>query len=276
MSKKARLSRDQKRKQKLAKRQVRRPLVESQAYQGNRYRSEQFVKPLFETELGIYEGYLISERELTDDDVEDDLEALIDALRASPVSEFFYNADLQEKHGLGGYVHSTIFIRWREMYETRRLPARDDLIGIVRTILGSLEVWRSKSASSRGYLSYLDGFMKKMGVSIQVFERDGEMFQLVADPPPDELYEVGAMWLAGSVEAHRRFVELANELLQQGRSEQVQNACQKLLGLVGTVERPEFPILSELSIRAQKVQGELARFDFAPGLKSLIAKVAGW
>jgi hypothetical protein len=271
MSKKSRLSRNQKRQQKLAKRERREASDSALSYTGNRYKKADFVKPLYETEMGIYEAFVVSGRELVDDDVEDALEDLIGALRERPVAELIFpmpGDDSQPE----GWVPTTILPHWQRMLEVQTLPARDDLIGILRTILGSLGTWRSQSASSRGYLNYLEGFMMKMGVRVHVETSGGEP---ILEPPVDELAEVGEMWLAGSPEARQRFTALANELIEQGKSQQVVDACQKLLGSIGTPSRPEFPILSELSIRAQKAQQKLAAPESAPGIKSFLARLTG-
>jgi hypothetical protein len=272
MSKRTRLSRDQKRKQKLAKRQRRQPQWESQAYAGNRYKTAEFVEPLCEAEKGIYDLYVISGREITDEDVEVGLEELIDDLRSLPVSDLIAERHADESGVLQASIPRLILNHWEGLRESRPFPARDDLIGILRTILGSLEVWRSRSASSRGYLNYLEGFLNRLGYRVEVRSNAGEPISA----GPQELYEVGEMWLAGSLEARHRFTALADELLQQGQSEQVVNACQRLLGTIGSPTRPEFPILSELSIRAQKEQQKLAGPQFAPGLKNFISRLAGW
>ncbi len=264
MSKKSRLSRNQKRQQKLAKRDRRQSEDSSLAYTGNRYKTVELVKPLFETEMGIYEAFVVSGRELTDDDVEEELEELIGALRERPAAELIFPKSDDGRPA--GLVPAAILPHWEQMLGNRKLPARDDLIGILRTIFGSLETWRSRSASSRGYLNYLEGFMNKMGVRVQLANDE---------PPVDELAEVGQMWLAGSPEARQRFTALANELLEKGQSQQVVDACQKLLGSIGTPTRPEFPIVSELSIRAQNAQQKLAAPEYAPGIKSFLSRLAG-
>jgi hypothetical protein len=53
------------------------------------------------------------------------------------------------------------------MADRQALPKREDVIGVVRTILGSLETWRSQSMHSRGYLQFLEGFLKKAGVNVR-------------------------------------------------------------------------------------------------------------
>jgi hypothetical protein len=273
MSKKSRLSRDQKRKQKLAKRNRRVPDLPALPYTGNRYKSPEFVEPLFQTEQGIYDIFMISGREITDDDVEEGLLELIDDLRARPAAELIFEAVPAEGESLDASVAALILNHWHRLLDAGRLPPRDDLIGILRTILGSVDVWRSKSMSSRGYLNYLEGFMQKAGYRIIVRDaEDGAPRQ----QPPDELYEIGQMWLAGSPEARQQFTAFANELLERGESQKVVDVSQRLLAELGSPTRPEFPILSELSIRAQKEQRHIAGPPETPGLKRFISRLIGW
>lgn len=257
MSKKSRLSHDQKRKQKLAKRERRQPEPPAQAAPADRYRSPEFIKPLYETELGIYESYVVSGRKLTDAEVERDLKLLISRLRVMPVAELLYPTAAGVNEGPTNWAGVGIAYRWRDLFDRDVLPARDDLVGLLQTILGSLDVWRSRQADSRGYLNHLEGFMNKLGVRAQLVDPDGE--------PVDELYEIGELWLAGSPEARRRFTELAHEIISAGDPERVVNACQRLLGRLNSVNRPEFTILSELSIRAQNSPIRSARGMSARG-----------
>ncbi len=272
MSKKSRPSHAQKRKQKLAKRESRKPQNESHAFTGNPYRSKAFVKPLYKTEIGIYEGFVISDRKLTDADVQRELQILIERLRSEPMAELLYPPGTRVKSAeFDGWATTGILHRWGEMFELQTLPDGDDLIGILQTILGSLETWRSRSASSRGYLSYLEGFLTKLGVSVKVIVPDGTS---IPEEQLDELYEVGELWLAGSPEACRRFTLLANELLEKGNPDRVVNACQKLLGRIGSPTRPEFAILSELSIRAQNTPAKNSRTEMGSGLMRFIARLS--
>jgi hypothetical protein len=268
MSKKSRLSHAQKRKQKLAKRNRRLPELAPAPYTGNRYRSKEFVRPLFETEKGIYDLFVISGREMTDDDVEQEIFELIDQLRTRPVAELISGA-VPDDEPLEASIASLILRKWSRLLDVGGLPPRDDLIGILRTIL---EVWRSKSMSSRGYLNYLEGFMLKAGYQIRVESVDDE----IPDEQPDELYEIGQMWLAGSSEARHRFAAFANELLERGQSQTVVDTSQRLLGEIGSPNRPEFPILSELAIRAQQQQRPVAARAPAPGLRNFISRLTGW
>jgi hypothetical protein len=273
MSKKSRLSHDQKRRQKLAKRSRRQPDTPSLAYTGNRYKSPEFVEPVFQTEQGIYDIYVISGREITDDDVEQGLTELIDKLRARPAGELILELTPGKGESRDASVVALVLSHWHNLLDAGQLPPRDDLIGILRTILGSIEVWRSKSSSPRGYLNYLEGFMLSAGYQIRVESpEDGTP----REQPLNELYEIGRMWLAGSPEARQEFTALANELLERGESQRVVAVSQKLLAEVGSPTRPEFPILSELSIRAQKEQRQIASAIPARGLKNFIARLRGW
>jgi len=273
MSKKFRLSRDQKRKQKLAKRQSRAGDSTSLAYTGNRYRSKELVGSVFQTDQGIYDAYVLSRRTLTDRDVEQEILGLIDGLHARPAAELIFEAMPDSGDGWEGTVGSLILQHWGTLLETNGLPARDELIGILRTTLGSIETWRSKSMSSRGYLNFLEGFMHKLGYQIRIESADGDEWPAAA---PDELYEIGRIWLAGSSEARQQFADFANELIGRGQVQQVIDASRRLLGELASTARPEFPILSELSIRAQKAQQATASPPSSPGLKSFVSRLSGW
>lgn len=266
MSKRNRLSRDQKRKQKLAER----PARERPGAAGHdRYRSPKFVNVTFETEVGIYEGYVISRREITDYEVELALRQLIVELRTTPAAELI-SANCGEAAADREPVDICVLYRWRDLLDEGKLPQRDDLIGVLGSILRSVDTWRSRSASSRAYLNYLEGFLQQLGVSVQEIDSAGNP---VKDERVDELYEVGRMWLAGSDEARRRFLAQADEILKTGDPDQVVDAAQRLLPLV-TPQKPEFAVLSELSIRAQKVPRS-DQHGFASGIKSFVARLGG-
>src|SRR3954464_982109 len=80
-----RLSRDQKRKAKLKKRGERSRTHESLAYAGRKYKTEENTPVFFRTEVGIYESYVMYDRELTDDAVESAVEKLVIRMREGPL-----------------------------------------------------------------------------------------------------------------------------------------------------------------------------------------------
>ena len=169
-----RLSRDQKRKAKLKKRSERSGKHESLAYHGKKYRTPEFVPILHRTEIGIYETYVMLDRELTDDEVEAALERLIIHLRqkALPVLGDSGQPTGSEDDEDEGLILGNIRRNWQDLADRGGLPGRDDLIGVLRTILHSLEIWRGQSLHARGYLHYIEGFMKETGVRVQKLDPD--------------------------------------------------------------------------------------------------------
>ena len=58
---------------------------ESLAYHGQKYKTAEYVGVIHRTEVGIYETYVMTNRTLTDDEVEADLERLILRMREGPL-----------------------------------------------------------------------------------------------------------------------------------------------------------------------------------------------
>jgi hypothetical protein len=166
------LSRDQKRKAKLKKRAERSPKHEALAYAGGKYRTEQYAPVFFQTELGIYESYVLSANELTDDEVEAAISRLVIRMREGPLPPLSETDELSVTGGWSDLVIANIRRNWRILEEKGTLPGRDDLIGVLRSILNSIEVWRSKSLHPQGYLRYIEGFMKKLGVSVRAVKSE--------------------------------------------------------------------------------------------------------
>ena len=52
--------------------------------------------------------------------------------------------------------------RWKELFEHRLQPKRDNLIGIIRTTLSSIETRGEMHLSPRGYLDYLPKFLNSI------------------------------------------------------------------------------------------------------------------
>ena len=168
MGKNDRLSRDQKRKAKLKKRAARSPKHESLAYSGSKYTTGAYVPILFRTEVGIYESFVMLGRELTDDDVEAAIVTLILRMREGPLPPLGESNEVTiTEDGEEELIIENIRRNWRILAEEGSLTIRDDLIGVLRTILHSISVWRSKSLHSRSYLTYIEGFLKKLGVSVE-------------------------------------------------------------------------------------------------------------
>ncbi|SIO13797.1 hypothetical protein SAMN05444166_2653 [Singulisphaera sp. GP187] len=168
MGKRDRLSHDQKRKAKLKQRAERTGKHEKLAYSGRKYKTEEFAPILFRTEVGIYESYVICGRELTDDLIEAAIERMVIQMRKGPLPHFFKSNVITVVEGNEEeLVIESIRRNWEILEEKGEMPGRDDLIGVLRTILHSLDLWRSQTLHPQGYLHFLEGFMKKLGVSIE-------------------------------------------------------------------------------------------------------------
>jgi hypothetical protein len=245
MGKHDRLSRDQKRKAKLKKRAARSHKHESLAYAGRRYKTDEYAPIFYRTEVGIYEVYVMCDRELVDDEVEAAIERLVIQMRQGPLPPLTESDVITiTEGGEEDLVIANIRRNWRFMEEKGTLPNRDDLIGVLRTILNSIAIWRSQSLHSQSYLHYVEGFMKKLGVSVRPVTPDLEP---LPEPEEDPLLLIGRTWIAAGDEAAKaEFADQVESLLRAGESERVTDVCQQLLG--ETDEMSVVPLLSEFAV----------------------------
>ena len=155
-----------KRKEKQERRAARTP---SLAYTGSKYRKSKFVTLMLETETAIHEADVLADRNLTDDIVKDALTEMVTRMRrgvAMPTLDELPAEDRQTFDEQDFLMHN-IKNHWEWYFEKHPPFGRDALVGILRTILGSIDVWTSTSCDSRGYLEYIEGFLGKAGVSVR-------------------------------------------------------------------------------------------------------------
>ncbi len=153
-------------KKRRAERQRRRQKAEPLAYRGNKYKTDELVPVVFQTEVGIYESFVMSDRQITDHDVRAALEWLIRGIRGGTIAVLPPQpqpSDAPRGSRTESLITWNIRRHWDEYFEEEPFPGRDNLIGVLRTILGSIEVWGNMSPTSRGYLRYLEGFMGQVG-----------------------------------------------------------------------------------------------------------------
>lgn len=245
MGKRNRRNRAKKRKPKPAARAGKRV---SLAYGGNKYKTEELVQTLFHAEVGIYESFVMTDRKLTDHTVESALERLILRMRKGPLPSFAETPMVEHVESKEeDLVIWNVRRNWEELSQKEPRPSRDNRIGVLRTILGSVEVWKSVSPASRGYLSYLEGFLKEMGVSVERCSPDSEP---MPGPDDDELLLIGRAWCRNAdPEAAAEFRERAKYMIRSGQAERVVEVCQQLMGETG--ESEAMPELSMFSILAQ-------------------------
>jgi hypothetical protein len=254
MAKHRRLSRDQKRKAKLAERARKSHERVSLAYKGNKYKKPELVKVIFRTELGIYESWIMTDRQFTDRDVEKSLEKLIFEMREGRMppsieTGSIANADQPAEDLISWNIRRN----WDDLFQTQPRPNVDKLTGVLRTILGSMETWSTPAPSSQGYLYYLEGFLKRAGASVEGISPEDELGY--EEPEEDDLLALGQAWCEGEPDAGEDFRSMAEAMLRSGEGEEVADVCQSLLNDAPTQEiRAE---LSKLALWAhQKLRKE--------------------
>ncbi len=138
------------------------------AYSGSKYKRDELVPAMFRAELGIHETDLLAGREITDHDVRSALREAILQIRRGRLLDF---EDVDGEIPFDGNTEESIIwnIRrqWGDLFHTLPNPGRDNLIGVLRTILGSIDVWGSIHPQSRGYLDYIEEFVQKTGATVE-------------------------------------------------------------------------------------------------------------
>lgn len=230
--KKQKLSRDQKRKKKLQHR--RRGISQGlQPYRGGKYRSKEYIMALMRAEVGIYETYVMTERQLTDRQVEAGLKNLIRELQSGSVQPAEHRDVVEvEPSGTMDLLSWNIRRNWDDLFTTQPRHSNAELAGILRTILDSIETWSTPGPNSRGYLNYLEGFLTKAGVRVEKLPLGDELWEEEEEETDEDyLLDIGLEWLETEDEAIKQeFFEEAKAMLEEGQAEAVINVCQHLIG----------------------------------------------
>lgn len=195
------LSRDQKRKAKLTERSKKsREREVFQPYSGTRYHSDAWVPVVFATEKSIHDVIVESKRSVTNSHVKQALLLLIEHLhRGGPAvlgdgepEVLFTSSAIPER------VFFKIRQAWSSLADSGRVVVSADLIGILRTLLFSLEAHAFKTGESRGYVAFLEEFIPKFGVGagvrtgypaselIEIFDREFGGLKVDDDDDDDE------------------------------------------------------------------------------------------
>ena len=167
-------------KKRKAEREKRKEKAAPLAYHGRKYQTEALMPLLFATEGAIYEAFVLSQRTLTDHDVREALEQLVLQVRKGQID--LERAPQRLEGELRDIIKLNILMRWHDSLENSPHPGRDNLIGILRTVIGSVENHATISRSSREYLKFIEGFMRKAGVHVEAFS-DEEFQARFPDAP---------------------------------------------------------------------------------------------
>jgi len=249
---KDRRSRDQKRRDKLAKKNRKSRKAESLAYMGENFKTDKLVPTWMHTEIGIYETYVMTDRKLLDQTVVTALEKLIKQLRAGTLppltdrDEVHYEVGQEEDLVIGNIRRS-----WERHFEDEWRPPKDKLIGVLRTILGSIEKVRAPGPRSQSYMRHIAGFLtKKLGVSVKQVSAD---MKPLPEPAEDELVRLGRQWiLENNQDAKADFHELANDLMRNGQASRVIDGCHQLIGEECDPASESMAELADLSNQARQ------------------------
>jgi hypothetical protein len=249
---KDRRTRDQKRKKKLKERKQKERQTASLAYKGTKYKKDELVPTWMHTEIGIYETYVMTDRQLRDQTVVDAVESLVRQIRAGTLPPLEDKAEITYEVGEEeNLVIENIRRSWARHFADEWKPPRDQLVGVLRTILGSIETMRSPSPRSQSYMRHIEGFLtKKLGVSVKSYSQDMEP---EPEPPEDELLTLGRQWiLEENQQAAVEFQQLVDHLLKTGAVERVLNCCHQLLGEDGDPQSDVGTELTALIMQARK------------------------
>jgi hypothetical protein len=251
MGRKNRLSRDQKRKAKLAKQAKKAAPANALAITGNRYKTEELLPVVMRTEVGIYEAYVMTGRTLTDHQVASALTKLVLQMRKGPLPPLEATESVKVEPGKEeDLVMWSIRRNWDDLFQTEPRRSGETLQGILRTLLGSIDVWGSPAAQSRGYLHFLEGFLRQGGVTVNRLTAEGAAAE---EEEEDELLALGRAWcLDGDREAGKAFHEFARGLMREGEGEYVAEVCQQLIGETGG-DKATMLALSTLALEAREL-----------------------
>jgi hypothetical protein len=247
---------DRKRKKKLAEKKRKARQAESLAYMGEKYKKNKLIPTWMHTEIGIYETYVMTDRKIFDQTVVSALETLIRKMRTGTLPPLPETAEIHYEVGREeDLLIENIRRSWADHYATEWRPPKDDLIGVLRTILGSIEKVKAPGPRSQSYLRHIAGFLtKQIGVSVKAFSADRKP---LPEPEEDELVRLGRQWNTdGNQEARAEFFERATHLMRNGQPSRVIDACHLL---TGEVSDPVSEVVAELVVLIQQARESLIK-----------------
>jgi hypothetical protein len=160
--------RDKKRKEKQAekKRQLRQ--VESLAYLGQKYRADELIPTQMHAEIGVYQAFIMCDGKFTDATVAAAVEKLIRRMRDGSLpplgDEDSYEYVVGEEEEL---IIDCIRRSWANHFAENWKPPRDSRIGVLRTMLGTIDTMGAPGRQSRGYLQFIFDFLEnQIGVKM--------------------------------------------------------------------------------------------------------------
>ena len=127
------------------------------------YQTDYWARAFHQTELGILEAHRALAGQLTDAQVRSALIELARSLKGGmpPLREESAAAAPIDPGHPTPLVIDSIRRRWKVLFEIWHPVSPDDLVGILRTLLSSIDVRKSSASPDTGYLAFLDRFLPK-------------------------------------------------------------------------------------------------------------------
>lgn len=127
-------------------------------YDGERYRTEQWVPLVYATEKAVYETILLAAGRLTNPQARETFERLVRPLPDGETQMIYASGNEVE------FLTWNIRLKWREYEQKHRTVAKEDYIGILRTLLFSMQAHAADRGPQQGYLAFLKEFMRNAGL----------------------------------------------------------------------------------------------------------------
>jgi hypothetical protein len=150
---------ERKRKVQRVREQSRLPVT---PYDGARYRADRWIPHVYATESAVYETILLAAGKLTNAHVRQAFEQLVRRLRSNqpgPLPE----DETEAVYSSGNEVEFLIWnIRehWRKLVRDHGPVDKEDFIGILRTLLYSIQAHAWDRGPQQGYISFLKDFLE--------------------------------------------------------------------------------------------------------------------
>jgi tetratricopeptide (TPR) repeat protein len=200
-----------------------------QASKPKNYRTEKYVEYIFYAEVGILQAATLLP-ELTDGDVLAALTKFTGQIRSSGWPQF-----QEQPFDADGLIAWLIVQGWEDLFRRRGQLSRRDMVGCLNTVIESAET-HVRKPEGRSYLKYLEKFMKRAGVSVELappedFEDEELEEELFYNLDRMSLAELGALWLSKPefVEAEDAFENQAHAQIVEGEVDEVVALCRQLL-----------------------------------------------
>jgi hypothetical protein len=137
--------------------------------------TDQFKKPRLaqvwlQTETAILEVYIATSKDISDQTVIAAIERLVRQMQAGPLPPLEVETHLAWKMGQEeDLIIENIRRRWVPLLEAENRPSKEDFIGVLRSILGTINLQKSPLPHSVGYLRYIGSFLEdKVGLKIRI------------------------------------------------------------------------------------------------------------